>query len=1533
MTNFLIGILELTAGMSLLIVLALLCLRLFGKRFTAKCRYIIWALILIRLAFPIGGGILPALIEVPIESPAARVEVPENDVNTPTVLENGEFQVPSTSAENHTPQFTPPYFQGGQIEEQNPTSIPGYIESEGESRPADRVITTADVVAIIAVVYFAGAIIFLTWNLLAYFIYTRQVLKNARKASPEWQKNLVAICKNKKLKSVPEFYVSEGIHSPVAFGLFRRKIVLPSIEFSENGLIGTLAHEVTHCKRRDLWVKFIILFARAVNWFNPLVHIAASRCEMEMELSCDEDVLSGMNENIRRSYGNVMLEIARNCSRKRSPLTTHFNPRKNAVKKRIMNILDMTKKKRGRVIIAITLVLCIIAGTIIGCGVTNNDESKDNPDDKQIENTDTIAYDELSDFLTDEQIAVYETAHDLYGLFIADPAGVEGLHYEGSGFSESEGSYTIGNFNYVAARGKYQNYPEFREFCLTAFTEAYYDEINRTGTDSAAFIERDNRLYYRDTALGGEFGHDIDEYPDTYELISRSDTEIRFNVVGYYKNSGGGDRIYTLSKCAQPITMVLTENGWRFSLFADTAHVDMGLKEEKVADYYFGKKSIAELAELSVIYQGEEILLGDWFEKNEMNPYKYAILDLNGDYSREMVFDLAKGPNNENTDVGSLILHSQDDNVYAHLLYTREFNELRSDGTFSYSGNASNMGICRLDFNGDVCYQMYLALRMVPDGGMAQSSEELTYDIGGNSVSEEEFNAYLTEYNRKTTATWYYIYDVDLHSGAKATLYLNGNDPNWYAEVQTAQIDDTGVPNTVVLHRFANGTGIGIYHAYVLDGTNGNLIPVTPVDEVIEEYVEVSSNDDAWILKISGKNYTIDKAQFADYPADTICDIPRFDFIRQFAVVNDQLICKVGIFCAGDGTGFAEENLYIRYGYDNGKIIPVEISVQKGNEYVSQDNAPIQGAFADEDVLSSGNYHEFIADDSEYMVKLIFRANEVLKDVHFSSLEYDDNGTLGVAEKLYTLSELTPDKPLVTGVVFYGSMTTYGISFVDADNQKHYCAVYISGQDGALMVEEVQDYMSNDTNQPSTDTVVSTDIADYKNTVYSGTDLVYEGYTVKLALPHPIYDEEILDFHIHLPQINSDSSSAVQWNKEILEKYNQNYSDLLQRAASGTKANKFAYVTYETVTSGDVLTIYITDLAGVPNSGDWGFTYDIYHYDTAKDTFMTTDEFLAYYAKGQFADYTVSDIVKFMNDHVFATDEVGYPYPLTEEHIYGVIPSVFGNGQFDVVYKSYAIEGTVTTRELFAAYPTITTTSVKNNVTADFTYRMHYPEYRTCHDKEIYGQPSGYRLLISEKAEGHYSTGYYLDCLFTEDIANPPEGYIGDFYSPVGGYTDGRMYLTVDHETDRGHVKAMIPYDHPDTAQDYYRGIHYKYFDYDRILSGSNQKVNDSIAGLVAEVLDAYRNSEDPNLLLPASKTEYVAYPLDTIRENPDADEIGECLKNASITSSGIINFNIDLGDGYVMSLPIGIGGFGDSWQAYFTGVYIVHGTPLFEEG
>lgn len=141
----------------------------------------------------------------------------------------------------------------------------------------------------------------------------------------------------------------------------------------------------------------------------------------------------------------------------------------------------------------------------------------------------------------------------------------------------------------------------------------------------------------------------------------------------------------------------------------------------------------------------------------------------------------------------------------------------------------------------------------------------------------------------------------------------------------------------------------------------------------------------------------------------------------------------------------------IRWGKLKSGLGWIDIAAAKSSQ---GEPAPIQVRFADEKTLSGGKYEEFIADDSEYMVKLLFTCDEVLTKVQFSLLAPGDTSAYDVTENLYTMDQMTPDMPFMAGVVFYGDMTSYGISFTDAEGQEHHFATYISGRNGSLVLEE-----------------------------------------------------------------------------------------------------------------------------------------------------------------------------------------------------------------------------------------------------------------------------------------------------------------------------------------------------------------------------------------------------------------------------------------------------------------------------------------------
>lgn len=99
---------------------------------------------------------------------------------------------------------------------------------------------------------------------------------------------------------------------PAVVGLLRPRIILPSdidTRFDSEQRHLMLAHERIHLYRGDAWANAFVAWVRCVFWFNPLVHVAASRMRHDQELACDARVIAA-HPHARRAYGEAMLKNA-----------------------------------------------------------------------------------------------------------------------------------------------------------------------------------------------------------------------------------------------------------------------------------------------------------------------------------------------------------------------------------------------------------------------------------------------------------------------------------------------------------------------------------------------------------------------------------------------------------------------------------------------------------------------------------------------------------------------------------------------------------------------------------------------------------------------------------------------------------------------------------------------------------------------------------------------------------------------------------------------------------------------------------------------------------------------------------------------------------------------------------------------------------------------------------------------------------------------------------------------------------------------
>ena len=137
-----------------------------------------------------------------------------------------------------------------------------------------------------------------------------------------------------KLKD--NIYISDKIKTPAVYGIIKPQIILP-IEYDANRLNFILMHEKAHIKRKDNFIRLLAFIVVCVHWFNPFAWLLLKMLYLDIELACDETVLSKCNETERKEYAYTLLSTAE----KTNIFAASFGSSK--IRIRIENILSYKK--------------------------------------------------------------------------------------------------------------------------------------------------------------------------------------------------------------------------------------------------------------------------------------------------------------------------------------------------------------------------------------------------------------------------------------------------------------------------------------------------------------------------------------------------------------------------------------------------------------------------------------------------------------------------------------------------------------------------------------------------------------------------------------------------------------------------------------------------------------------------------------------------------------------------------------------------------------------------------------------------------------------------------------------------------------------------------------------------------------------------------------------------------------------------------------------------------------------------------------
>lgn len=296
------------------IIIAVILIRAFSKKAPKWFPCLLWALVGIRL-------LCPVTIQSPLSLVASDEVIPVHISSVEETEVNSEIPVidhtPDTDHGNvnHETVIAP---SGNNVRESNPQMILQGSNAKTVSS-AKGGVTTGQVITVASYVWIFGLALMLGYAIVSYIR-----LKKTLAACIPVREGVMA---------------SDEVRSPFILGVFRPMIYVPS-SIGEDPLKHVIAHEESHLKRHDHWWKPLGFLILSVYWFHPLCWVAYILLCRDIEMACDEKVISEMKKEEAASYSQTLLDLS---FRKTSIAACPVAFGEVGVKQRVKNVLNYKK--------------------------------------------------------------------------------------------------------------------------------------------------------------------------------------------------------------------------------------------------------------------------------------------------------------------------------------------------------------------------------------------------------------------------------------------------------------------------------------------------------------------------------------------------------------------------------------------------------------------------------------------------------------------------------------------------------------------------------------------------------------------------------------------------------------------------------------------------------------------------------------------------------------------------------------------------------------------------------------------------------------------------------------------------------------------------------------------------------------------------------------------------------------------------------------------------------------------------------------
>ena len=327
---------------SVIVLLILIIKGIFRNKLSSTFHYYIWLILIIKLIIPVG---------------------PQTPLNVSNIY--NAFYVQSSTSENT------------QINSSNGldnSNIGGSTSTSALAPKNESLIKSAmnlplkskvNIEKVFSFIWILG-ILLLLGSLVMGYKKLKDIVDSSIKNINRPHKEILSICmETMNIKTEVELSYSSKISSPSLCGLFKPKIIIPvSVAKSvcDEEFKYIIMHELTHLKNKDIFINWVIILLSVIYWFNPVLLYGFHKMRQDLEISCDGQAISYLDDGKNVQYGNAIIRVLElSGSSNRLMGTTSMVMNSSEIKRRII-MISKYKKVNIRNILLGTIIVVIIGG-------------------------------------------------------------------------------------------------------------------------------------------------------------------------------------------------------------------------------------------------------------------------------------------------------------------------------------------------------------------------------------------------------------------------------------------------------------------------------------------------------------------------------------------------------------------------------------------------------------------------------------------------------------------------------------------------------------------------------------------------------------------------------------------------------------------------------------------------------------------------------------------------------------------------------------------------------------------------------------------------------------------------------------------------------------------------------------------------------------------------------------------------------------------------------------------------------------------